>query len=63
MKRSVRHNYRDRRHVGGRVNVTERAMQRFVSGVGSDVLGEPVLFSPDKERITGGRPSAGFGMT
>jgi hypothetical protein len=36
MKRPARHNYRDRRHVGRGVGVTERAVQKPVSGAGFD---------------------------
>jgi len=45
MKRSARHNYRDRRHVGRCVDVTERAVRKFVSGAGFDARDEPAAFS------------------
>src|SRR5450432_558081 len=52
MKRSIRHNYRDHRHVGRGVDVTEDAVQRSVSDeqfaeglarlhLVREVLGEP----------------------
>ena len=41
MRRSARHNYRDRRHAGRCVDVTERAVQKSVSGAQGSARAAP----------------------